>query len=419
MTPAAAQGKAGIWNLAGYRYRMTNTPILAPFKIFSYLPGQALSARRQPPTEQERQKMDKRATSKKRVEWGFMIALLVIVSLAFALLIEPFFGAIVWGVVVAVLFRPVFERLLTYFPGRTNLSAAITLVLIVLLVVVPTILLGMALAQEAATLYLRIENGNIDFGAVFESVEKSLPDWMRAQLAAYGYNDIASIRAEIEQSISAILEFLLTQLLSVGQGAFQFILGLGVMLYLTFFLLRDGRGLIEQISQMIPLEEEKREILMERFLVVIRATIKGSLIIAIIQGGLGGLVFWALDIRGALLWALLMGVSSLIPAIGTGFVWVPVALFLLVSGDIWQGIVLILCGVFVISMVDNLVRPILVGRDTRMPDYVVLISTLGGLQLFGINGIVIGPLVAALFIAIWSIFSDMHQINGQRDKASE
>ena len=177
--------------------------------------------------------------------------------------------------------------------------------------------------------------------------------------------------------------------------------------------------LIERIEQMIPLEEEKREILMERFLVVIRATIKGSLIIAIIQGGLGGLVFWALDIRGALLWALLMGVSSLIPAIGTGFVWVPVALFLLVTGNIWQGIVLILCGVFVISMVDNLVRPILVGRDTRMPDYVVLISTLGGLQLFGINGIVIGPLVAALFIAIWSIFSDMHQVYGQRDKASE
>lgn len=360
--------------------------------------------------------MDKRATSKKRVEWGFMIALLVIVSLAFALLIEPFFGAIVWGVVVAVLFRPVFERLLTHFPGRTNLSAAITLVLIVLLVVVPTILLGMALAQEAATIYLRIEDGGIDFGAVFESVEKSLPDWMRAQLAAYGYNDIASIRAEIERSISAILEFLLSQLLSVGQGAFQFILGLGVMLYLTFFLLRDGRALIERIEQMIPLEEEKREILMERFLVVIRATIKGSLIIAIIQGGLGGLVFWALDIRGALLWALLMGVSSLIPAIGTGFVWVPVALFLLITGDIWQGIVLILCGVFVISLVDNLVRPILVGRDTSMPDYVVLISTLGGLQLFGINGIVIGPLVAALFIAIWSIFSDMHQINGQPDK---
>ncbi|MEO9599132.1 AI-2E family transporter [Parasphingorhabdus sp.] len=363
--------------------------------------------------------MDNRDTSRKNAEWGFLVVLLVIVSLAFAMLIEPFFGAIVWGVVVAVLFRPVYEALLVRMPSRANLAAAITLILILLLVVVPAILLGMALVQEAGTIYQRIQAGEIDFGAVFEAFGNSLPNWMQAQLAAYGYDDFAGIRAEIEQSISAILEFLVTQLLSVGQGAFQFLLGLGVMLYLTFFLLRDGRALADRIEQMIPLGEEKRQILMEKFLIVIRATIKGSLIIAIIQGSLGGLAFWALDIRGALLWAVLMGLFSLIPAIGTGFVWIPVALYLLVTGYVWQGVVLILCGVFVISMIDNLVRPILVGRDTRMPDYVVLISTLGGLQLFGINGIVIGPLVAALFIAIWSIFSDMHAESGEPAKASE
>ncbi len=363
--------------------------------------------------------MDNRTISNSRIEWGFMITLLVIISLAFAVLIEPFFGAVVWGVVVAVLFRPVYERLLGYLPGRANLVAAITLILILLLVIVPAILLGMALAQEAATIYLRMQEGEIDFGAVFAAFENSLPQWVQNQLAAYGYGDFASIRAEIEQSISAILEFLVTQLLSVGQGAFQFMLALGVMLYLTFFLLRDGRALSDRIEQMVPLGEEKRRILMEKFLVVIRATIKGSLIIAIIQGSLGGLVFWALDIRGALLWAVLMGIFSLIPAIGTGFVWVPVALYLFITGDVWQAVVLVLCGVFVISMVDNLVRPTLVGRDTRMPDYVVLISTLGGLQLFGINGIVIGPLVAALFIAIWSIFSDMQQGQVEPEKASE
>lgn len=353
--------------------------------------------------------MDDQASSTKRVEWGFMIALLLAVSLAFIVLIEPFFGAIVWAVVVAVLFRSVYDGLLGYLPGRANLVAGITLILILLLVVVPAILLGMALAQEAANIYLRIQDGEIDFGAVFKAFEQSLPRWMQSQMAAYGYGDLDSIRTEVEQSISAILEFLVTQLLSVGQGAFKFILGLGVMLYLTFFLLRDGRALTERIGQMIPLGEEKRDILWDKFLVVIRATIKGSLIIAIIQGALGGLIFWALDIRGALLWAVLMGVFSLVPAIGTGFVWAPVAVYLFVTGNVWEGIVLMLCGIFVISMVDNLVRPVLVGRDTRLPDYVVLISTLGGLQLFGINGIVIGPLVAALFIAIWSIFSDMHR----------
>ena len=363
--------------------------------------------------------MDNRATSKSRIEWGFILTLLVVISLAFAFIIEPFFGAIIWAVVVAVLFRPVYERLLVRLPGRTNLATVITLVLILLLVIVPAILLGIALVQEATSIYQRIQAGDIDFDAAFEGFEKSLPHWMQAQLAAYGYGDFASIKAEIEQYVSAILEFLLGQLLSVGQGAFQFMLGLGVMLYLTFFLLRDGPALTDRIGEMIPLEQSKRHILMERFLAVIRATIKGSLVIAIIQGSLGGVVFWALDIRGALLWAVLMGLFSLIPAIGTGIVWIPVALYLLVTGDLWQGVVLILCGVFLISMVDNVVRPILVGRDTRMPDYVVLITTLGGLQLFGINGIIIGPLVAALFIAIWSIFSEMHQVHQQPDTASD
>ena len=347
--------------------------------------------------------MDNRGTSKSRIEWGFILTLLVVISFAFALIIEPFFGAIVWAVVVAVLFRPVYDRLLGAFPGRTNLVTVTTLVLILLLVIVPAILLGFAMVQEATGIYQRIQAGDIDFDAVFGRFERSLPHWMQVQLAAYGYGDFASIRAEVEQYVSAILEFLLGQILSVGQGAFQFMLGLGVMLYLTFFLLRDGPALNDRIGEMIPLEESKRHILMERFLAVIRATIKGSLVIAVIQGTLGGLVFWALDIRGALLWGVVMGVSSLIPAIGTGFIWVPVALYLLVTGDVTQGVILILCGVFVISMVDNVVRPILVGRDTRMPDYVVLITTLGGLQLFGINGIIIGPLVAALFIAAFAI----------------
>ncbi|OAO04123.1 AI-2E family transporter [Parasphingorhabdus sp.] len=357
--------------------------------------------------------MDNPAQARTRIEWGFLIALLVTISLAFAALIKPFFGAIVWAVVVTVLFRPVYDRLLNKLSGRANRAAAVTLILILLLVVVPTILLAMALFQEAGSIYLRIQDGEIDFGSVFQTFEKSLPGWLQAQLTAFGYGDLASIRAQFEESISAILEFVITQLFTASQGIFQFLLALGVMLYLTFFLLRDGHDLINRIRQIVPLADEKRQILMEKFLIVIRATIKGSLIIAIMQGTLGGLVFWALDIRGALLWAVLMGLFSLVPAIGTGFVWVPVAIYLLVAGHLWQGIVLILCGVFVISMIDNLVRPILVGRDTRMPDYVVLISTLGGLQLFGINGIVIGPLVAALFIAIWGIFSEMHQAQEQ------
>jgi predicted PurR-regulated permease PerM len=146
-----------------------------------------------------------------------------------------------------------------------------------------------------------------------------------------------------------------------------------------------------------------RRALMRQFVIVIRATIKGSIVVAILQGLIGGLVFGALGISGALLWGVMMGFFSLLPAVGTGLIWAPVAIYLLATGAIWKGLILIFCGMFVIGMVDNLLRPILVGRDTRIPDYVVLITTLGGLQLFGFNGIVIGPVIAALFIATWQI----------------
>jgi predicted PurR-regulated permease PerM len=136
---------------------------------------------------------------------------------------------------------------------------------------------------------------------------------------------------------------------------------------------------------------------------------KGSFVIAIVQGVIGGVIFSLLGIGGALLWGIAMGFFSLLPAIGTGLIWVPVALYLFITGAFWKGAILVFCGVFVIGLVDNLLRPVLVGRDTQMPDYVVFISTLGGLQLFGFNGIVVGPVIAALFIAIWDIFTESQQ----------
>lgn len=348
------------------------------------------------------------------IERLFVLALLVIISLAFAMLIEPFFGAIVWAVVVAVLFQPVYRKISGWLFPRINLAAFLTLILVILLVIVPAILLGMALVQEATSAYASIQAGEIDFGGAFVAFQNSMPAWVQNQLAALGYGDLATVRPQIEEAIGSSLEFLIAQAFNVGQGAFRFLLALGVMLYLTFFLLRDGRALAGQIEYVVPLSESKSRILIDKFFVVIIATIKGSFVVALLQGTIGGLIFWALDIRGALLWAVSMAILSLIPAIGTGFIWAPVAIYLLVTGSIWQGVVLILAGIFIISLVDNLVRPILVGRDTRMPDYIVLISTLGGLQLFGFNGIVIGPLLAALFIAVWRIFAEMNKAERER-----
>jgi predicted PurR-regulated permease PerM len=146
---------------------------------------------------------------------------------------------------------------------------------------------------------------------------------------------------------------------------------------------------------------------------VIRATVKGSILVAVAQGALGGLIFWFLGIHAPLLWAVLTAFLSLLPAVGAALVWLPVAIYFLAAGAAWKGVILIGYGVLVISLVDNILRPILVGKDTKMPDYVVLISTLGGLAIFGATGLVLGPVIAAMFIAAWEIFSLSRQAVGR------
>jgi predicted PurR-regulated permease PerM len=150
--------------------------------------------------------------------------------------------------------------------------------------------------------------------------------------------------------------------------------------------------------------EHKRHLL-GKFTTVVRATVKGNIAVAAMQGTLGGLIFSFLGIQGALLWGFVMAFLSLLPAVGASLIWGPVAIYFLLTGSIWQGLILTAFGVLVIGLVDNLLRPVLVGKDTQIPDYVVLISTLGGMVLFGLNGFVIGPVIAALFIAAWDLFS--------------
>jgi predicted PurR-regulated permease PerM len=200
--------------------------------------------------------------------------------------------------------------------------------------------------------------------------------------------------------------------LNIGQSTFEFVVNVAIMLYLLFFLFRDGNALSRRVKDAIPLRTELRDALLEKFTVVIRATVKGSLLVAMAQGALGGLMFWMLGIHAALLWAVLMAFLSLLPAIGAGLVWVPVAIYFLATGAIWQGLGLIAYGVLVIGLVDNVLRPFLVGKGTKLPDYVVLISTLGGIEVFGLNGFVIGPLIAAIFMVTWEIFAASRRTSG-------
>jgi predicted PurR-regulated permease PerM len=333
------------------------------------------------------------------------LALLIVVTLAFGWVLWPFSGAVFWGAILALLFAPFHRRLLRGMGQRRNLAALATLLLCLVIVIFPLVAITASLIQEGAAVYQRIRSGQLDFAAYFVQVINALPPWMTSLLDRFGLADLSGLRETLSAGAVRGSQAIATQALQIGQNAFSFLIDLGIMLYLLFFLLRDGAKLSVRIREAIPLSAEHKRHLFSKFTTVIRATVKGSIVVAIVQGLLGGIIFWVLGIQGALLWGVVMAFLSLLPAVGTALIWGPVAIYFLFTGAIWQGVILIGYGILVIGLVDNVLRPVLVGKDTQMPDYVVLISTLGGIALFGINGFVIGPVIAALFIAAWDLFA--------------
>ena len=333
------------------------------------------------------------------------LLLVVVVSLAFVWILWPFFGAILWGTILAILFAPLYRRLVDSLKQRRTMAALATVTIVLLIVILPLTLIGGLLVQEGLGVYEKFQAGDLNPGRYFQQVLGVLPAWGNNLIERFGLTNFGAIQEKLSTGMVQGGQFVAAKALNIGQNTFDFIVNLGIVLYLLFFLLRDGDDLARRIRTAIPLHADQKRELFNSFTTVIRATVKGNVVVAIVQGALGGLIFWFLGVHAAVLWAVVMAFLSLLPAVGSALVWLPVAIYFLVTGATWQGIVLIAFSVLVIGLVDNVLRPILVGKDTKIPDYVVLISTLGGMAIFGLNGFVIGPVIAAMFMAVWDIFA--------------
>ena len=331
------------------------------------------------------------------------LVLLVALTIALAWVVWPFSGAVFWGSVLALLFEPLFVALLARLRGRRTLAALATLGIILVIVILPLALVAASLVQEVGAVVGRVRSGEIDFGAYFAQILAALPAWASRLVEHLGVDDLAGVQAKLTAAVTQRGEALAAQAVDFGQNALDFVIAFCLAMYLLFFLLRDGRSLTAAIRAAIPLEPRVKSRLLERFTTVIRATVKGNVLVAAAQGALGGLAFWVLGVHAPMLWAVVMAFLSLLPAVGAALIWGPVALYLIATGQLWQGIGLIAFGVFVIGLIDNVLRPILVGKDTQLPDYVVLITTVGGLAVMGLNGFVVGPLIAAMFVSAWQL----------------
>lgn len=343
------------------------------------------------------------------LEFKSLLVLVLAASLLFALILWPFFGAVCWAIFIAIVFWPMHRRLLHGARGRRNMAAAASLTVILIIVILPIALLTASITEEASALVEKMRSGQIQIGAFFQKVLDALPTWLRGMLQRFGLADLNLLQQKMLTSLSASGQIVTQRVLGIGQVTLDFIVAFFVMLYILFFMFRDGQRLTRGIARSIPLNGRHTERLLTQFATVVRATVKGNIVVALVQGALGSLAFFVLGVPGAILWGTVMAVFSLLPAVGAALVWAPVALWFFFGGEIVKAVGLTVWGALVIGLVDNVLRPILVGKDTRMPDYLVLVATLGGIVVFGLNGFVIGPVIAAIFLVSWDMLGSARE----------
>ena len=337
-----------------------------------------------------------------RFQNRFLLVLALGISLLFVVMIRRFLIAVLLAAVFSGMVRPLHLRLAAGLRGRERAAAVVTLLLVLVVLVAPVIgFLGLVVSQavdvtQAAATWVR---GNLDLVDSVESRLREVPlvgDFLPDQ------ERIVALAGQLAQSAGGVL---VDSVRAATVGTTNFLFQLFLMLYSMYFFLTSGPAILDRILHLVPLSPEDEHRLLDRFVSVTRATIKGSLVIGLLQGGLAGLSFAVFGVPGAAFWATVMAVLSIVPALGTGLVWVPAVVWLLATGQIAAGIsVGLWCGL-VVGTVDNFLRPRLVGRDARLPDLLILLGTFGGILFFGAVGFILGPIVAALFVTVWEIFA--------------
>ena len=340
--------------------------------------------------------------SQERFRLAFLILLVVFISALFVAMVRNFLMTVLLAAVFSALAQPLYQRLRkSLFRGRKAPASVCTLLLIVLLIIGPLLtFLGILASQavqiaESAGPWIEKQVNEPDS---FTRLIEKFPELEKLD----AHRD--QIITKLGQAAGATGSFLVNGLSATTKGTVTFFFHFFLLLYTMFFFLKDGKSILDKILFYIPLAGKDKDRLADKFVSVSRATIKGTLIIGIAQGGLAGLGFAVAGIGGAVFWGTVMAVLSVIPAVGAALVWIPAVIYLIVTGHVMSGVLLALfCGL-VVGSVDNVLRPLLVGKDVKMHELLILFGTLGGIMLFGVVGIIIGPVVAALFVTIWDIY---------------
>jgi len=332
---------------------------------------------------------------------AFLLFMVGALTIGLLIVLRGFLLTILVSALMAGLVYPVHTWLTGRLGGRTRLAASITLLLTFILIVGPLLGIVSLVVGQAASIVDNVRpivEQTINEPTYLDRILRDLP----------GYDLVAPYREQIVTTagnvVNSIGRFLMTSLSNTTRGTVSFLFHFVIALYTMFFLLLDGPGMLRAVLDHLPLHSSEKNLLTDRFVSVTRATIKGTIIIGIIQGATAGLAFWAVGIPNAAFWTVVMAVLSILPLIGSALIWVPASIFLFASGAVTKAILLAAFCALIVGSIDNVLRPRLVGHDTKMHDIVILFSTLGGIAAFGPLGFIIGPVLAGLFVTGWQIF---------------
>jgi predicted PurR-regulated permease PerM len=341
----------------------------------------------------------------KKIRFYIFAVLLLSVSLALVYILRVFAYPIFWAAVIAALAHPLYKKLQRRLKSN-NLSTAITLIIVTIVILLPLSIIGTLMVTESLGLYETFVDNKGNIGNSAQQLVTALAH--NPYLQRLDIND-QIIADKIKEASTEIGKFIFTTVTSFTQDSFKFLLMFIIMLYTLFFFVRDGEFFLKKIMHLAPLGDKYEKILYDKFTSTARATIKGTIIVGIIQGVLGGIMFFIAGIQGVLIWGIAMAVLSIIPGPGAAIIWLPAAIILFILGFVWQPIFIILVGTLVIGTIDNVLRPALVGKDIQMPELLIFFSTLGGIVVFGASGFMIGPIIAAFFVALWQMYEHYYR----------
>lgn len=330
----------------------------------------------------------------------FFLLLFVVGTVAF-FIFQPFLTAIVTAAILAALFKKTYNTFEKWFRGRRATSAFLTCFIVFVVIITPVLCVLSLAVGEANTLYHALgEQSSLE-----NILNQGLSTVKNFPYANIFINTQTLDQNQIIDNVKQFSQSALGLLRAAYQGVTQFVFWVFVMFFTLFYFLIDGKRALQYLVRISPLRNEHDRLLIQKFISISRATLKGTIVIGVLQGLLGGIMFWIVGVPSPAIWGLIMAFLSLIPMFGSGIIWLPAGIILLLLGDIWQGIFILSVGIGIVSTIDNVLRPKLVGKDTQMHPLLVFFATLGGISLFGLSGFVMGPIIMALFMALTEIYS--------------